>query len=57
MSRNNIQLGAIGFSPGQSRGLGLGCGERVGHGSWLIRPKLFRPEALGEPSNLIFGKI
>ena len=29
MSRNNIQLGANGFSPGQTRGLGLGV--YVGH--------------------------
>ena len=26
--------------------MGIQFGERVGHGGWLIGPKLFRPEAL-----------
>ena len=30
-------------------------GERVGHGSWLIGPKLFRPEAL--PDLCVFSAL
>ena len=51
-AKKGTQFGERGMQRRRRIRKGTQCGERVGHGGWLIGPKLFQPEA--EPGLRIF---